>query len=95
MPQGADWPLPLIQFYLGKLSETEVRRAALSPDSWTERGQRCEADFYIGEWRLLHGDRSAARQLFERALAECPIYFIEYEILPVELKRLETEAAVQ
>ena len=60
----------------------------------TERGQRCEADFYIAEWRLLRDDKETARELFERAVSECPHSFIEYEMAPVELKRLLTKAAL-
>ena len=71
-----------------------MRKAALSADPLTERGQRCEADFYIAEWRLLGQDKEAARQLFERAAGECPHSFIEYEMAPVELKRLLTKAAL-
>ena len=89
------WPDALIRFYRGELSEEEVRKAAASADASTERGRRCEADFYIGEWRLLQHDKDAARLLFQRAAAECPHNFIEYEMLAVELKRLETQAALQ
>ncbi|HEX7198858.1 MAG TPA: hypothetical protein VF213_05255 [Dongiaceae bacterium] len=40
-------------------------------------------------------EKDAARLLFQSAAAECPHNFIEYEMLPVELKRLETQAALQ
>ena len=71
-----------------------MRKAALSTDPVIERGQRCEADFYIAEWRLLRQETEVARQLFERTVGECPHSFIEYEMAPVELKRLLTKAAL-
>jgi len=83
-----NWPVPLGRFYRGEISEDAVRKAAASSDPEIERGQRCEADFYIGEWQVLHGDRSEGRKLLEIARDECPNYFIEFEIIPVELKRL-------
>ncbi len=93
-PDLSAWPGPLIAFYRGQLSEEAVRNAALSTDPLTERGQRCEADFYLAEWRLLRQEKEAARQLFERAVGECPHSFIEYEMAPVELKRLLPKAAL-
>src|SRR5262249_9418836 len=92
--RAADWPMPLIQLYRGKMTEAEVWRAARSEDARIERDQFCEADFYIAEWQLLQGDRKAARLLLERAAAECPVFFVEYEALPVELKRLESKAVL-
>ena len=89
------WPGALVRFYRGELSEEEVRKATVSADALTQRSQRCEADFYIGEWHLLQHDKDTARLLFQSAAAECPHNFIEYEMLPVELKRLETQAALQ
>jgi hypothetical protein len=43
---------------------------------------------------LLRQDSEAARQLCERAVGECPHSFIEYEMAPVELKRLLTKSAL-
>jgi len=80
--------VPLGRYYRGEISEDAVRKAAASSDPEIERGQRCEVDFYIGEWRVLRGERSEGRKLLEKARDECPSYFIEYEIIPVELKRL-------
>ena len=91
---GDAWPAPLIRFYRGELSEEGVRNAALSTDPQTARGQRCEADFYIAVWRVLQQQKDLARQLLESAAAECPHYFIEYEMLPVEMKRLDAQAVL-
>ncbi len=87
------WPGALIAFYRGLLTEDAVRKAAVSTDPLTERGRRCEADFYIAEWRLLHEGEGRPVDT-ERAVGECPDTFIEYEMAPVELNRLASKATL-
>ena len=43
------WPFPIVQFFLGQISAEEMKAAAANGD------QRCEADFYYGEWHYVHG----------------------------------------
>jgi len=50
---------------------------------------RCEADFYIGEWTLIQGDKDDASVLLQRAVDTCPKNFIEYSGAVAELRRLE------
>ncbi len=83
-----DWPAPLLNFYRGKTSADEVYREAASKDSQTAANQKCEADFYIGEWQLARKNPDAAKALLQAALGECPHNFIEYFAVQVELKRL-------
>ena len=45
--KSKDWPYAVIDFYLGRRTLAEMRSAAAKPD------QKCEAEFYIAEWRLL------------------------------------------
>ena len=74
------WPGPLMDFYRGKTTEEVVRAAAKEP------GQICEADFYLGEWQLLHGDKSAARPLLDKAASQCPRGFNEWQAAKSEIK---------
>jgi tetratricopeptide (TPR) repeat protein len=74
------WPYPVIELYLGR--RKEIHPSAGKPD------EVCEAQFYGGEWHLLHGDRHAAAAALEEAAVICPKTFIEYAGLLVELKRL-------
>jgi lipoprotein NlpI len=53
-----------------------------------EPKERCEAQFYVGEWQLLQGDRAAARQRFEEAVGICPKSLVEYTVAQAELRRL-------
>lgn len=51
--------------------------------------ERCEADFYIGEWHLIHGRRDEAIPAFRSAVDYCPKDFIEYFAAAAELERIE------
>lgn len=82
-----DWPAPLLDFYSGKTAADKVYSEAASRDAQTATNQKCEADFYIGEWQLARKDGAAARPLLQQAVSECPHNFLEYFAAQVELKR--------
>ena len=77
------WPYAVIELYLGKRSPEATLDAAGKPD------EKCEAQFYIGQWHILKGDRSAAAAPLKAAVETCPKTFIEYVGAVVELKRLK------
>jgi tetratricopeptide (TPR) repeat protein len=77
-----DWPYAVFELYLARRDAAATLAAAQKPE------ERCEAQFYVGEWQLLQGDRVAARQRFEEALGSCPKAFIEYTGAQAELRRL-------
>lgn len=79
---GGEWPRPLIELFAGRASPQDVWRAATNPD------QKCEADFYVGQWQLARGDRTSARVLFQTATAQCPRDYIAFDAAQRELKRL-------
>lgn len=81
----SDWPQPVIGLYLGELSRDEVLARALNGDSQTQKKQVCEANFYIGEWYLLEGDKGAADPLFRKARDDCPKGFTEADAASDEL----------
>jgi lipoprotein NlpI len=62
-------------------------------DTNTERGQICEANFYIGELALQRSDKDEAAGLFRLAADGCPKGFIEYEGATAELKALGAQPA--
>jgi len=80
--KSAEWPYPVVELYLGRRSPADVLSAAGKAD------ERCEAQFYIGEWHLLRGDRAAATTAFHTAAETCPKEFDEYTGALAELKRL-------
>jgi lipoprotein NlpI len=77
------WPKPLLDLFAGRASPEDIQRAAArSPN------QKCEADFYIGEWQLARGNVAAAAGLFRAAEAECPRDYIAFDAARHELRRL-------
>jgi len=76
------WPYPVIELYLGGRSPEQLLSLADKPED------RCEAEFYSGEWHLLRGDRVAATTHLRAAADNCPKNFDEYEGALAELKRL-------
>ena len=88
-----EWPGPVALFLLGKLGVDDVRRAARRGDAETRAGQACEADYYLGQWHLIHGRRDDARALFQHAAATCPKEFYEYLGAVAALKPLDAPAA--
>lgn len=85
---NSDWPWPLIQLFQGKGDVATVARKAISRDEKTNVGQKCEADFYTGEWHLVRGNTEAAKPLISSAVEHCPKNFIEYSAAQQEAKRL-------
>jgi len=79
---GSAWPRPVVDLFLGGSTVDALLAAATSPS------QRCEAQFYGGEWKLRQGDRAAATAALKAAMDGCPKTFIEYKGARAELKRL-------
>ena len=80
--KGRDWPYAVFELFLGQRDPAATLAAAGKP------AERCEAQFYVGEWQLIKGDRAAARQHFAEAVGICPKSFIEYNAAQGELRRL-------
>jgi rhomboid protease GluP len=59
-----------------------------------DNDQKCEANFYVGEWHLLKGDVASARKRFEQAFGGCPLNLIERDMAEIEAKRLPGERGV-
>jgi lipoprotein NlpI len=68
----SDWPFPVVELFLGRRTATATLAAATKPD------ERCEAQYYIGEWYLLHDDKTCAPPALEAAADTCPKNFDEY-----------------
>jgi lipoprotein NlpI len=76
------WPAPLVNFYLGKTTALlAISAAATEP-------QRCEARFYIAEWRLANKQLDGARSGFQEAARICPPRIVESFEAQRELRRM-------
>ena len=80
------WPGPVIQLYLGQSKPEDTLQAAGS-----DSDQKCEYNFYAGEYRVLRGERPQALILFRGAADGCPKDFVEYVPAMLEMKTLETQ----
>lgn len=80
------WPGPVIQLYLGQSTPEDVLTAAGS-----DSGQRCEYNFYVGEYRVVRGERPQALILFRGAADGCPNDFVEYFPALIERNTLEKQ----
>lgn len=82
------WTRTLARFMLGELAEEDLLRLAEQGKPTDLPGQRCEAFYYAGQLRLVAGDKSSARELFQRAIdAHYPSY-VEHGLAVHELRRL-------
>jgi lipoprotein NlpI len=78
----AAWPYAAVELFLGRRTPESVLAAAGKPD------QRCEAQFYIGAWHVLRGDRAAARAPLTAVVDACSKKSMEYHGAQAELKWL-------
>jgi tetratricopeptide (TPR) repeat protein len=81
------WPAPLVRLFQGQSTPDAALRAAANPDPEIAKQQTCEANFYAGEWDLMHGAQAAAIPLLQVARATCPYDFIERDAAIAELAR--------
>ncbi len=63
------WPMPVVAFYRGKMSEADLLAAAKAGKAATNASLAAETRYYLGQWALLQDDTKAARQHFEAAVA--------------------------
>ncbi len=77
-----EWPYAVAELYLGKRAPEATMDAAANPDD------RCEAQFYIGEWQLLNGHQAEAEAALSVAVDTCQKGYIEYKAAVAELARI-------
>jgi lipoprotein NlpI len=76
------WPYAIIELYLGVRTPAATLKSASDPE------QRCEAQFYIGEWHIVRRRIADARATLKAAIESCPKYSHERLYALAELKRL-------
>lgn len=77
------WPGMIVKLYLGKVTQQDVDVAASA-----NTGDKCESDFYIGEWQIHLNDHSNALSSLHAAADKCPQNFIEREAAKAEIMRI-------
>lgn len=77
------WPAPIFQMFQDGRAPDAVLAAA------SDARERCEAQFYAGEWQLLQAAREAAAHAFETAATSCAPTSMERRLAAEELSRME------
>ncbi|HEY1209576.1 MAG TPA: tetratricopeptide repeat protein [Terracidiphilus sp.] len=85
---SSSWPMPVLQFYMGKLTADELIAAAKDPDAKTQQVNFCEMYYFLGEWQLFNGQRLKGIDSLKQANANCTQKYFEYDSVKAELKRL-------
>src|SRR5262249_5143100 len=81
--KAGDWPYPIVELYLGRKQPQAMEAVAKKPE------EKCEAQFYIGEYHLTRGAKAPATKALQLAVDTCPKDFVEYRASVEELKRLK------
>ena len=80
--KSKDWPYPVIELLLGKQTAERTLAAASKPS------EKCEANFYVGEWHLIRRDREQAYKMLQTAIDSCSKTFYEHDAAITELQRI-------
>ncbi len=83
-----EWPRPVFELFTGKIPEGELIRSAKNADPETERGQLCEAHYYLGQWHLVNKDKARARASFKLCVTIGLTHFNEHVLAEAVLKRI-------
>jgi lipoprotein NlpI len=83
------WPGPVVRYLMGQGTREGINSAAQQGDPARLTERVCDADFYVAEQDLAHGDAAAARPLFQRAAEKCPFASFERMGATAELTRLK------
>lgn len=84
-----DWPLSVMRFLVGQLTESEFLASAKNENQKTESEHMCEVYFYSWSRHLFAGDNQMAINLFKKCIATGHKDFTEYVSALAELKILD------
>jgi lipoprotein NlpI len=75
-----------MSFYAGSKKEDDVLKTMA--ENYASQDTECQGNFFLGEWRLVHGDIGGAKALFQKALNACPMDYPEWRMASFEMKKL-------
>ena len=91
--QPHEWRQTLVDLMLGKATfEAALVEADAAPTDRLRAGQRCEADYYVAEQLLAHGQDLRASGLLDEAQAVCPSTYIEVKAIAAARRLLAASA---
>jgi lipoprotein NlpI len=65
------WPAAVVEYYLGKIDESSLYAAAETAEASIQIEQRCQANFYVAEAKLLKGAKDEAISQLLAAKSQC------------------------
>lgn len=83
-----DWPGPIAQFLMGKISPGALEIAAESDEAAKRNNGKCPAAYYVAMEAIRRGEKQQAREQFQLAQARCPTVSPYNWAASSELKRL-------
>ncbi|HWA91545.1 MAG TPA: tetratricopeptide repeat protein [Rhizomicrobium sp.] len=83
----AAWPGPAVRLVLGRAKPEDVLAAAGDGDADLKEARTCEADFFVGEWQKLRGDKAEGQRLFGATVEACRNEWPEWRAAKTELQR--------
>lgn len=87
--KAPDWPLSIMHFLLGKITEKELQEAARSAVPLTENRQKCECYYYLGMKRQIEGNKPEALAAFRKCVETRRITLCEFGAAQSEITALE------
>ena len=81
------WPGPIIAFYLQKSTLSQLLAIAQVGSPQRLALQRCDVNFYIGEWEI-RGNPAMAKALFRQSAVACPPNLVVRRAAAFELARM-------
>ena len=86
---AGEWPWPVVQLFLGSATPDAVLSAAKTADKeQTRQEQLCEANFYLGMFRLEKKAPDEAKTFIAADADKCPADMLEKSAAKAELARL-------
>lgn len=82
------WPWPLIGLFLGEVTPDQLRTTMAQAAGDEAERRKCEGEFYLAEYDLLHRRRDEAAALMQAAAKSCSHDNFERNAAAAEAKRL-------
>jgi len=83
-----EWPGVIYAMLRGRATPDDVVQWTKNSDSKKQRENQCVAFFFLGQARLLAGDKSGAKGYFRQTLATGASSYRQYDAARVELARM-------
>lgn len=81
------WPTAVFEYYLGKIDESSLYAATEAADETPKSDRQCQANFYVGEAKLLKGAKDDAISRLRAAKSQCATNASFFHGANAELKR--------